>query len=1005
MNGEAVRLDSKWGRIILEEGYMKRIQNVEFGSGKTVIESITVRAGGQETALSSSALKFNAGGLTTWGLEGLEVSRRVTLGPEEDEPREINFAVEITCRNLDEGKKDVEVVWSIAPQGAKVASILGQEGLIWGQHSGSKLESQELVVLISNRKSFSITNAGDIIRPRSFVYHRDQGRVDLTYTFPLWRKGSEERVSLKGQFFLQVESVFSRTAFIVAHDSWEGGCVAASCLSAREMVAEKLPSTGLTYLEQIRRYPHHRHLFADMYTPLFWFEEVLPESVIETLMNFPYHLDAVFLVGEVRPVSNLKKLLALIWQMKGKATTLHIFTADRGYQRQVEDFKDLLKLDIGLQAGGGRDATEVEIIRVHPVENLSIDIRRVLEEEFLQCDFKSDQVVVIPGGSPIVTKLGVVAAPLARYLVAPLLPVDERLSQKEIDYLKGLKARKAILIGQKDETRRLRSALDEAGLRLDYDEISGYDEYEVSRQVALRLLGYRLVDRLLWEIEGDEKRLPSFWPQALEQLAEGSSDFLEVKEKFERLQSRVVRRKAEVRDIDDFYAPLTDDRGLLTVLLKKLVSEEVSARVQDDLRAFCRDPGRRLTERLVITDVSLDEIYHDFNTALSAATYASAQNALLMLTRTLDRGRLVRITELMDDLISDFELRSQLDFEREFTQDLLGLGEAIYYVIPQPSRELLYLVEPQSLVLAPSQANAAIPYELMYDREKASFLSLDYNFGRFSALSAEDTASLMAVSAGREQIPPGEEIAPVVISNPTQDLPSAAVEGRLVRDLFLQAGLPPERVQFFETFEARERVWAHNASSVNVMHYAGHGDFDAIMPLASRLLLADQDLTALDVLYKIKFARLPIVFANACISGRMGTSQGLPYSFLRVGAPNYVGSLWPVGDVQALIFAVVFYSRLLSGYSIGEAVRAGKVAGYTLERKKMADFTWASFLMYGDPSFVLVETGRPDAEQCETMVRAGLKKAIGELTGLGFEKAFVEELEAQIDDIVKEVCP
>ncbi len=1004
MNGEAVRLDSKWGRIILEEGYIRRIQNVEFGSGKTVTESITVRAGGKETVLAASDLKFNAGGLTTWGLEGLEVTRRVTLSPQEDEPREISFAVEITCRNLDEGKKDVEVVWSLKPWGINVASIRGRDKEFWGEHPGRDLEGQELAISLGNYRSLYITNAGHIVQPRSVAYDRERGRVDLTYAFPLWRKGSAERVSIKGQFFLQVESVFSRTAFLVSNDSWEGGCVAASCLSAREMVTEKLPSTGLTYLEQIRHYPYWRHRFADMYTPLFWFEEVLPESAIEALMNFPYHLDAVFLVGEVRPVSNLKKLLALIWQMKGRAI-LHIFTADQGYRRQVEDFKDFLKLDIGLQAGRGRDVTEVEVIRIHPVENLSVDIRRVLEEEFLQCDFESERIVVIPRGSPVVTKLGAVAAPLARYLVVPLLPVGERLSSKEIDYIKGLRAKKAILIGKKDETRRLQAALDEAGLRLDYDEISGYDEYEVSREVALRLLGHRLVDRLLWEIEGDGKRGPSFWPQALEQLAEGDPDFLEVREDFERLQRRVARGKAEARDIEDFYAPLTDDRQLLAVLLRKLASREVSAEIGEGFQDFCRDPERRLTDMMVVTDVSLDEMYHDFNTALSAATYASARNALLMLTRTLDRGRLVQITELMDDLISDFELRSQLDFEREFAKDLLGLGEAIYYVIPQPSRELLYLVEPRSLVLAPSQANAAIPYELMYDREKASFLSLNYSFGRFSALSAQDTASLMAVSAGREEIPPGEEIAPVIISNPTQDLPSAAVEGRLVRDLFLQAGLPQERVKFFETFKAREKVWDQNASSVNVVHYAGHGDFDAIMPLASRLLLADQDLTALDILYKIKFARLPIVFANACISGRMGTAQGLPYSFLRAGAPNYVGSLWPVGDVQALIFSVVFYSKLLSGYDIGEAVRAGKVAGYTLEREKMADFTWASFLMYGDPSFVLVGAGQPDAQQCETMIRAGLDKAIGELRGLGFEKAFVEELRARIDNIVQAVCP
>ncbi|MGQ9626310.1 MAG: CHAT domain-containing protein [Anaerolineae bacterium] len=1003
----AARLESRWGRIILINGYLDRFQNVEFGAGLSVAENIAVQVnGGEPENLSLKHLRSFKDGESRWQLKEVEVERRVKIiEPEKRITRAVEFAVEIVCRNRTEGKKDIKLTWSVAPDEAKVALLSRKQ--LWGKRHGSELAGQEIYILIDGYRQFFITEAGRVIPPLEVEYPPGEGRLNLTYNFPLWKKGSEEKILIKGLFQLKPELVFSRSAFLVAKDSWEGGVVAASAIAAREMTQERLSSTKLTYLEQIQRYPHQRYRFARIYTPLFWFEDAIPPSVIETLMSFPDSLDAIFLIGEVRPISYLKQLLSLIWQMRGPESALYIFTADPAYLRQVEDFKDQFKLEIGLQAGDVRRIQEADIIRAHRVENLALDVRRILEEEFLRKKLPGEQIVIIPKGATPeaighTIRLSVPAAQLAKYLVAPLLPLGERLSPEEKDYLTRGKFKKAIIIGEKEELRRLRDSLEEAGLRLSYQEISGYDEYEVAQEVALLLLGYRLVDLVLWEVQDSEEHLPPpFWTRALDELAASDQDFAEVKEAFDRLCPLLAEDKAETRDISDFYASLTDERRLLSTLPRKLASPAVSKEVRAEYNEFCKEEG--LTDLAILSDISIEEGPTDFNTALTAATYACANGASLILTRTLDQRNLERITKLLDDLISDFELSETYDFEREFRQDLFGLGEAIYFVMPRPSRELFYFIEPEHIILAPSQANAEVPYELMYDREKGRFLGLHHSFGRFSALSREDTASLMALAAGRGEIPSGEGLAPMIIYNPTQDLPSAEVEGRLVHELFREFGLSDEQISIFGRFDARERACLQRASEVSILHYAGHGDFDPIMPLTSRLLLADQDLTAMDILHRFHFSRLPIVFANACISGRVGTTHGLPYSFLRAGASNYVGSLWPVGDVQALVFAVVFYAKLLSGYPIGEAVRAGKLAGYILEEKKMADFTWASFLLYGDPTFTL--TVEREQELCAKLIRAGLERACHELaTSEKQEESFINELRAQIEPIIAKVA-
>ena len=123
----------------------------------------------------------------------------------------------------------------------------------------------------------------------------------------------------------------------------------------------------------------------------------------------------------------------------------------------------------------------------------------------------------------------------------------------------------------------------------------------------------------------------------------------------------------------------------------------------------------------------------------------------------------------------------------------------------------------------------------------------------------------------------------------------------------------------------------------NVLHYAGHADYDLQEPAQSGWRLADGKLTAQDVLQLGAAATVPaLVFCNACQSGQTQAwtlSQeaeqsiyGLANAFLLAGAQHYIGSFWEIPDQPSSTFAIAFYRALAQGTGVGEALRRARQA-------------------------------------------------------------------------------
>ncbi|UCG78777.1 MAG: CHAT domain-containing protein, partial [Nitrospirota bacterium] len=111
------------------------------------------------------------------------------------------------------------------------------------------------------------------------------------------------------------------------------------------------------------------------------------------------------------------------------------------------------------------------------------------------------------------------------------------------------------------------------------------------------------------------------------------------------------------------------------------------------------------------------------------------------------------------------------------------------------------------------------------------------------------------------------------------------------------------------------------------------------------------------------------VFSNACHSGQTEEWKmeeeyekvyGLANAFLIAGVRHYLGTFWEIQDEAGLHFALDFYSELMNGAMIGEAVRNARLK--LIDRYGEDVIIWSSYMLYGDPTFRYVDYGKAEYE-------------------------------------------
>ncbi len=308
------------------------------------------------------------------------------------------------------------------------------------------------------------------------------------------------------------------------------------------------------------------------------------------------------------------------------------------------------------------------------------------------------------------------------------------------------------------------------------------------------------------------------------------------------------------------------------------------------------------------------------------------------------------------DLLNRSNNKGKID--KHTLKELQTTGQLLYdSLLTVRVKEKLAATKTEHLIVSVDDRLVHIPWELLFDGN--SFLCQRFNMGRVVSTSQR----ISEPSVRKIQKP----LRMLIIADPRSDLEASYHEGVGLRN---------------ELDNNREIIGVHLRSSLvdvkyikgvlrdfDIVHYAGHADYDIKNPSNSGFLMEDGKLKASDIINMIGPAPLPaLVFSNACKSGhtdmwRVGEYYeteiyGLANAFLLAGVQHYIGTFWDVQDEPSLHFALDFYRGLMDGKMVGEAIRKARM--HLIERYGEDTVIWASYMLYGDPTVRYVDLLVPE---------------------------------------------
>ncbi len=283
-------------------------------------------------------------------------------------------------------------------------------------------------------------------------------------------------------------------------------------------------------------------------------------------------------------------------------------------------------------------------------------------------------------------------------------------------------------------------------------------------------------------------------------------------------------------------------------------------------------------------------------------------------------------------------------------------------------RDKLKSFSAATLTLFLDEELISVPWELVYDGD--DFLCLKFAVGRL-------VRSHSATPPREQYRAPASVQRMLVLANPTDDLASAYYEGVAIRNR-LDALHDKVRVDFKSTSVDRNYV-RKNLHDYDIVHFAGHCEFDPALPQNSGWVLDDGRLTAADIVSLGAGSFMPsLVFSNACQSAaedprkleidEAHSTYSIASAFLLAGVRHYIGALRRVEDSLGAVFAQEFYRFLVSGMSVGESLRLTRLE--IISRHGIERMLWAGYILYGAPQAVLLPGPQPKLPARAERVRA-----------------------------------
>jgi CHAT domain len=251
------------------------------------------------------------------------------------------------------------------------------------------------------------------------------------------------------------------------------------------------------------------------------------------------------------------------------------------------------------------------------------------------------------------------------------------------------------------------------------------------------------------------------------------------------------------------------------------------------------------------------------------------------------------------------------------------------------------------VLLRLDESTVDLPWELA--RVGRRFLALGWTLARQREITAPGHPAAYVTKHAR--------LRALVIGDPLDNLPGAREEAIHVTKALKARGAAVTHLGSGATVgDVLQGIDEHNP---DVLHYAGHAQFDPLRQQAGGLVLADGILTAADLEPRPHLPRL--FFANACQAAATGTladqqiadgaapTNDFAGGVLRGGARALIGSQWVVDDVAARTFAERFYGHLAkdAATTIGDAVTAARRG--VVDKHGLGEPAWAGYALYGAP--------------------------------------------------------
>jgi len=280
--------------------------------------------------------------------------------------------------------------------------------------------------------------------------------------------------------------------------------------------------------------------------------------------------------------------------------------------------------------------------------------------------------------------------------------------------------------------------------------------------------------------------------------------------------------------------------------------------------------------------------------------------------------------------------------EPNLFKSLMKTGQLLCdHLLTRPIKDKLRTTQISDLILSIDEELVNIPWELLYDG--SNFLCLSFNLGRLVRTRKEIAQVQYRSFSSTPKM--------LILANPTADLKSAYLEGLNIKNQF-DRKRNSVHIDFKSTYIDMLYV-KKNLRDYDLVHFAGHCEYIPDNPGESGWILSDGVFSVQDILAMATTVSLPsLVFSNACHSA---LSQEMTYSlasaFLFSGVRHYIGAIRKIEDPISLAFAKEFYAQLIAGKSVGESLRLSRLK--LIKEYGITTIHWASYLLYGDPIFVL----------------------------------------------------